>query len=211
MPQKRAHSNNKGVQHRDRHCCSPRGQLKVTHRILLVKKYEETRYFSAVAREFDCHEDTVKRWVSRYQETGDVERSPYQDRQSPTMTPELITRALHLIDDAVKVQTYGIPSWAKLVFLLRAEGFTFSRRSLTRTLRKEGIMCRTVRRTPSLTPEHKRKRVEFCKELEKWTPRELENILWTDEKKFTCGGSKNATYLCRRTDPVKEHAGEREK
>ena len=48
MPQKRACSNNKGAKHRDGNCYSPRGQLKVTHRIFLVKKYEETGSFSSV-------------------------------------------------------------------------------------------------------------------------------------------------------------------
>ena len=64
---------------------------------------------------------------------------------------------------------------------------------------------------PTLTKEQKRKRVELCQELATWTPAQLEAIVWTDEKKFTCGGSRKITYLCRRSDPPKEHAGEREK
>ena len=39
MPQKRSYSNNKKVQKRSRFCYSPRGQLKASHRILLVKKF----------------------------------------------------------------------------------------------------------------------------------------------------------------------------
>ena len=179
MAQKRAFSNNKNVQKRDRGCYSPCGQIKASHRILLVKKYEETGSFSAAAREAGCHENTAKRWIQRYEETGDVDRSPYKERQSIVMTPELITRAITLIDEGTGDLPCGIPSWSNLVSTLQSEGFYCSRRSITRTLKREGIILRTVPRRPALTAAHKQKRVELCRELSEWTPRDLESIIWT--------------------------------
>ena len=186
------------------------GNLKHLIGYIWLKKLRETNSFSAVAKMFRCHEDTVKRWMQRYEETGEVDRSPYKTRQSPVISDRLLKRALNLIDQATRNETYDIASWDHLLNLLVGEGFRCSRRALIRSLKKEGIISRTVPRSSALTKEHKRKRVELCQELATWTPAQLEAIVWTEEKKFTCGGSRKITYLCRRSDLPKEHAGKRE-
>ena len=52
--------------------------------------YEATQYFSLTARNFQVHEATVKRWVERYRDTGEVDSK--NQKHAPTniaVTPEL--------------------------------------------------------------------------------------------------------------------------
>ena len=125
------------------------------------------------------------------------------------MTPELREAALKAIDEGVRDQPYGIRSWSELHRLIENLGFTCSRQTLTTHMKSYGIVLRTVRKSPALTSVHKEKRVRFCEEMLTWSDAELSNIIWMDEKKFTCGKSGgHITYLCRKTDAPKEQQGE---
>ena len=66
-------------------------------------------------------------------------------------------------------------SWSNLVSTLQSEGFYCSRRSITRTLKCEGIILRAVPRHPALTAAHKQKRIELCRELSEWTPHDFDS------------------------------------
>ena len=90
-------------------------------------------------------------------------------------------------------------------------GFQCSRPTLVNAMKSHGMIMRTLKRKPALTDEHKRKRVHFCSEMLTWSDTQLRQIVFCDEKKFTCGRGRNKiTYFCRKTDPAKEQQGELE-
>ena len=178
--------------------------------MLLVAEYERTGSYSATAQHFGVHENTVKRWVERFTLTGDV-LTASRERVSTVVTPAFLDVALKLVDEGYRDLVYGVESWSDLLREIRSQGFTCSRRTLVDTLKKQGVVLRTLRRRPSLTLEHKEKRLQFCKAMLEKSDAQLLHFVYCDEKKFTCGrGRSGRTYLCRRTDPHKEQRGELE-
>ena len=178
--------------------------------MLLVAEYERTGSYSATAQHFGVHENTVKRWVERFTLTGDV-LTASRERVSTVVTPAFLDVALKLVDEGYRDLVYGVESWSDLLREIRSQGFTCSRRTLVDTLKKQGVVLRTLRRRPSLTLEHKEKRLQFCKAMLEKSDAQLLHFVYCDEKKFTCGrGRSGRTYLCRSTDPHKEQRGELE-
>ena len=176
--------------------------------MLLVDHYFRSGSYNATARHFEVAESTVKRWVIRYSETGDVESIPRR-LNFTVRTSLFIGEALRIVDEGTRDLPYGVESWCALHRELLSRGLQCSRRTLARAL-KPDIILRVVQRKPRLTQQHKDVRVRFCKDMSGWSEHQLDNIIWCDEKKFTCKKSTKNTYLCRRSDPVKEQLGELE-
>ena len=209
MPQKRIRSRTSRGVLSDRSYSSP-ARVIPSHRMLLVSDYLETGSYSRTAQNFGVHENTVKRLVIRYENTGDVESSPIS-RPSPVSTPALHEAAIRLIDEGYRDLPYGIENWCALHRVVLFLGFQCSRPTLVNAMKSHGMIMRTLKRKPALTDEHKRKRVHFCSEMLTWSDTQLRQIVFCDEKKFTCGRGRNKiTYLCRKTDPAKEQQGELE-
>ena len=210
MPQKRVRSRTSRGVLSARSYASP-GKIKESHRMLLVADFEKTESYSRTAQNFGVHEGTVKLWVERFNCTGDV-ASPSPTRQPRVTTSDLMKVSLKLIDDAYRDLPYGISTWSELWREVKRRGFTCSITSLRNMLKnsKEKIVLRTALKTLFLSNNHKERRVQFATEVLQWSDAALENIIFCDEKKFTCKRSTRPTYLCRKSDPPKEQTGELE-
>ena len=202
MPRKRSRSmQNKGSLS-DRAYSSP-GHTKYSHRMLLVKDYENTNSYSATCRREGVHHSTVKLWVKRFEETGDVERST-PPRERTVATPGLLDACHEIIDTANTSSTRGCPSWNFILREVRKRGFTCSRPTVVNFLRDAGIIQRSFSKGLFLTESHKAKRLTFALKMQKWSVAQLRHIIWCDEKKFTCQlGCESRSYICRASDPPK--------
>ena len=141
MPRKRSRSmQNKGSLS-DRAYSSP-GHTEYSHRMLLVKDYENTNSYSATCRREGVHHSTVKLWVKRFEETGDVERST-PPRERTVATPGLLDACHEIIDTANTSSTRGCPSWNFILREVRKRGFTCSRPTVVNFLKDAGIIQRS--------------------------------------------------------------------
>uniref|UniRef100_A0A3B4ZPX8 Tc1-like transposase DDE domain-containing protein n=1 Tax=Stegastes partitus TaxID=144197 RepID=A0A3B4ZPX8_9TELE len=98
-----------------------------------------------------------------------------------------------------------------------SEGGTHvSAQTIRRTLRGEGLHARTPRRTPLLTPKHKKSRLQYAKNHVDKPQRFWDTVLWTDETKLELFGHMDQRYVWRRkneaykeknTLPTVKHGG----
>ena len=65
-------------------------------------------------------------------------------------------------------------------------------------LREMGLNGRVARKKPLLSKVHKKKRVEWAKKYKKWTKKDWEKVLFSDESPFTLFPSSGKLYVRRR-------------
>lgn len=145
----------------------------------LVGMLEVGASVSDVARRLNIHRKTVLRWWNRFHTTGEVKRRSGSGR--PRITSPLQDRKLCLMVKRNRFTpvSHLHPGWAA------ACGINCSSRTARRIVLTAGLRsCRPLARIP-LSPSHRRSRMQWAKEHLEWTENQWENVLWTDESRFT--------------------------
>lgn len=137
------------------------------------------RSFRDVARMLNVSHPTVRRWWMRWCDEGKVERKEGSGR--PRKTSQTTDRKL-----IVAAKRNRFESTKRLAISWKfASNITCSIRTAYRRLSEAGMKsCSPAIRIP-LSPEHKRKRLEWCEEHLNWTSEDWNRVMWTDESRFT--------------------------
>jgi len=138
---------------------------------------------------------TVRRWVRRYEVTGDVKDAPRSGR--PRSTDEATDTALAFVSH---VEPFATPRNLKRKLQLDVSVDTIDRR-----LKEAGLPGRVARHVFQLTADHKRQRLSFAHGYERWTEAEWRRVLFADIKTFTGQGSHGQVWVRR---PVGEAGNE---
>lgn len=147
----------------------------VAWRLHLVWEYERLRNYSKVAKLCDTDPRTVKLWVQRFRDTGDVQDKQRSGRPSAGLgTPDVV----QLLAAEVRAGS----SCPQMQSTLKASrGITVHHETVRAFVK--GRLARPLRprRKPGLTAMHKRQRLQFCR---KWVHKCLDNVVISDSKIF---------------------------
>jgi len=125
----------------------------------------------AIAQELNYSRDTVKIWINRYQETGDVQDEEKHGRKRKTSEKE----DLDITSMTKKLRT---SSSAKISTLISKQGIDISPATVRRRLNEQGLYKLQPLKKPLLSDTHRDNRLEWAKKNKKtdWS-----KVIFTDE------------------------------
>lgn len=163
-------------------CCTPTKKARLLTLANLGHKPTE------IAQQLGIHPSTVRRNLTKLYQNPD----PYAKKPKPGC-PRILTP--HSLRRAAREITSGQAHDAEDV---RRQLFPhISPRSMRRYLCSIGLNGRVRRRKPLLTCTHKKKRNAWADVVSKWTLRDWQFVVFSDESKFSLVGS-DGRYYCRR-------------
>lgn len=143
-----------------------------------------------IAQQAGASLPSVRRWVRRFEATGDVEDKPRSGR--PRLTDEATDTALAFVS---RVEPFATPRGLK-----RKLQLDVSPRTIDRRLKEAGLPGRVARHRFQLTEDHKRQRLSFAHGYERWAEDEWRRVLFADIKTFTGEGSHGQVWVRRPMD-----------
>ena len=131
--------------------------------------------FKAIAKELHCSLDTVRKWIHRYQETGDVQDQSGRGLKRKTSEIE----DTKIIATAKRLRTGSL---ADISTILNKQGTSISLTTIQHRLIEQGFYKLQPLRKPLLTDTHRINRLKWAKahKNNNWT-----NVIFTDETSFS--------------------------
>jgi transposase len=125
----------------------------------------------AIAKELNCSQDTVKTWIQRYQETGDVQDKERQGRKRKTTEKE----DLDIIDIAKKQRTSTL---ADISTAMSRQGVDISLNTIRSRLNEQGLYKLQPLKKPLLSDTNRDYRLKWARANKNtdWS-----KIIFTDE------------------------------
>ena len=143
-----------------------------------------------VSHRFRVSERSIRRLVTRYNLTGVVDDRRRTGRPRKTSGAEdRIIRTMHL-RKREKTASETSREWNG------AE--TISRQTVVRRLKERNIKCRRPVKKFGLTERHRRTRLRWATAHRRWTLRQWEEIIFSDEKIFQLAGHNGQVRVYRR-------------
>jgi transposase len=140
--------------------------------IVLAHKREPNKSLKALAAQFHTSVDTVRCWIKREAQSGDVADAARSGR--PRALDATALQQIHLAQLAKEFCTTR-----ELASLLRARGTVVSRSTLCRALKAAGSRFKAPRYQPFISDKHAQKRVAFCRRNER---KNWQGTIFTDSK-----------------------------
>ena len=147
----------------------------VAWRLHLVLEYERLRNYSKVAKLCDTDPRTVKLWVQRFRDTGDVQDKERSGRPSSGLAAPDVVQLL-----AAEIRAGSSCPQMKCT-LNSVKGISVHHETVRAFVK--GNLARPLRpkRKPGLTAKQRQKRLEYCK---KWVGKCHDNVVMSDSKIF---------------------------
>ncbi|XP_067661294.1 uncharacterized protein [Haliotis asinina] len=128
-----------------------------------------------VARIFNCTRTTITRLQTRLRQTGTTADRPKSGRlRVTTPTEDQYLRTIHLRNRFVTVTSTAATALHHVV----------SRRTVSRRLRRHGILAYSPFRGMTLTSQDRRNCFQWSRRLQHWQNRNWQRILFMDESRF---------------------------
>jgi len=154
--------------------------------VVVLRKQGNTR--QQIGQQLAVSQPTVRHWIERYDQTGDVKDEPRSGR--PRLTDEAIDTAI--VGAAYVENNFCTPRGLK-----RKYQFEPSARTIDRRLREANLFGRVARHKKRLTDEEKRARLSFAEGYLHMTEEEWMKIMFADEKKFKGEGFMGQVWVRR--------------
>jgi transposase len=154
-------------------------ELSVKDRWFIVHaSVADKKSVRAISKDSGHGRHTVRRWLKRFKETGDVQDFPRpgQPRKSTAADDAWLTRASRSKRESTSIELNA--SWE------RARGVHVDDSTVRRRLIDDGLYSLRPRQVPNLTEKQKNDRVRWAKKHKK---RAWSKVLMTDEKTFQLG------------------------
>jgi transposase len=162
---------------------------EIKWRVVFLWKDKKLSPYS-IAKKLKIDKNSASSIIEKYKETKTVHDRPHPGRKrklSASDTKEVIRMA--------KKRKFA-PEIA------RSLGEKVSERTVQRTLKRVGYFYRKVKKIEKLTNTHKKKRVEYCKEMKgsNWS-----TVLFSDEKTFQLGAKPEYAWQTPEDPIVREY------
>ncbi|GFW75242.1 transposable element Tcb2 transposase [Trichonephila clavipes] len=145
----------------------------------MIGKLEEGRTVTSVAAEFGINKSVVSRAWKAFQTTGTAVRKVVGGRPRTTTAEDdqyIILQAKRGRRQSASVIAQQLPT---------ATARQVSRFTVARRLQKEGLFARRPERCLWLKVDHRRHRLQWCREHKNWTTDQWSRVLFTDESRFS--------------------------
>src|SRR5579871_6085346 len=131
--------------------------------------------FRAIARELKCSQGTVKIWIDKYQESGDVQDEEGRGRKRKTSEAE----DMNIISMTKKLR---IRSLAEISQIINKQGIDISSVTVRRRLNEQGLYKLQSLAKPLLSDDYRDNRLEWAKANKNtdWS-----KVIFTDEIIFS--------------------------
>ena len=166
------------IKSRSRLVTPPKKQLSKIKRAQIVALSGEGYSRVEIAGKMECSRNGVQTTIKRYKVTKSFENRKGQGRKKSTTAREDKSLKRVSLTDRRK-------SSSELVAELRkGANKNISARTVRRRLLEVGLKGCKTRKKPYLSQANKKKRLEFSKNHENWTPDDWGKIVWSDESNF---------------------------
>ncbi|GFW65924.1 transposable element Tcb1 transposase [Trichonephila clavipes] len=145
----------------------------------IIRKIEEGRKITDVARVFDIAHSVVSRLWKSFKTTGMCSRRHGGDRVR-SMTP---AEDRYIVLSAKRNRRTTAQQVANQ--FLAASGKQISRKTVARRLRGGGLYARRPVVCVPLTRQHRTGRLQWCREHHNWTEQDWACVLFSDESRFS--------------------------
>nr|KAG5714667.1 hypothetical protein BaRGS_000155 [Batillaria attramentaria] len=145
-----------------------------------------------VARRLGVSHSVIQRLHERFQATGSADERPRSGR--PRATNRRNDRYLQLLalrDRTVTARTIRSN-------LRTATNIIISQDTVERRLHEVDLHSRVPAVRIPLTPRHRRARIAFCRNHQRWNKQQWDRVLFTDESRFTLSNSDARRRVWRR-------------
>ena len=129
---------------------------------------------SKIAKYLKCSSTTVKKWVKRYKETGDVE----EEKKAPRKRVTTIPQDKMIISTVEKNRDKSMP---KIHQLLKKKRIKCSLRTLNNRTQEVGIQSLPPIKKPLLNDSHQQLRLKWAEEYKNFN---FNQVIFTDESSF---------------------------
>ena len=130
-----------------------------------------------VARQVGCHLTTITRLVQRYQLTGVVAGRPRSSR--PRVTTPAQGRFIRVTHPRNRTQAAS-----RTAALVQGPRGPVSTDIIRRRLRDGGLHCRRPYVRPILTRQHRRRRLQWTRQHQRWRRAQWRQVFFSDESRF---------------------------
>ncbi|GFU19207.1 transposable element Tcb1 transposase [Trichonephila clavipes] len=145
----------------------------------IIRKIEEGRKITDVAREFDIAHSVVSRLCKSFKTTGMCSRRHGGGRVRSTTPAE----DRYIVLSAKRNRRTTAQQVANQ--FLAASGKQISRKTVARRLRGGGLYAHTPVVCVPLTRQHRTARLQWCREHHNWTEQDWACVLFSDESRFS--------------------------
>ncbi|GFX39022.1 transposable element Tcb1 transposase [Trichonephila clavipes] len=172
----------------------------------MIGKLEEGRTVTSVAAEFGINQSVVSRAWKAFQTTGTAVTKVGGGRPRTTAGND---RYIILQVKRGRRQSASVIAQQ----LSTATGRQVSRFTVARRLHKGGLFARRPERCLLLKVDHRRHRLQWCREHKNWTTDQWSRVLFTDESRFSTRSDSQRVLIWREigtrfyTSNIKERHG----
>lgn len=165
-------------------------------RVQIVTLKEAGLSVNQIAKKTSTDRRTVQRVCKRVAKIGYYKDMPRSGRPSKLSARDkrVVTR---LLNNGSAKNATDIKKKLKTDYNIDVH-----RDTVANTLRSLGYVARIKQKKPSLTLQHKKKRLEWAKKFRTWTVDEWKNVIWSDESKFNIFNSDGKEYYWINTPGV---------
>ncbi|CAJ0941342.1 unnamed protein product [Ranitomeya imitator] len=138
----------------------------------IVRKHEQSQGYKSVSKDLNVPVSTVRSVIKKCKAHGTVANLPRCGRKRK-MDKTFQRKIVRMLDKEPRLTSKQVQA------ALQSEGTTVSTRTIRRHLNEKGLYGRRPRKTPLLTPRHKKARLEFAKTYLKKPKTFWKNVLWS--------------------------------
>ncbi|CAJ0939345.1 unnamed protein product [Ranitomeya imitator] len=144
----------------------------------IVRKHEQSQGYKSISKDLNVPVSTVRSVIKKCKAHGTVANLPRCGGKRK-IDKRFQRKIVRMLDKEPRLTSKQVQA------ALQSEGTTVSTRTIRRRLNEKGLYGRRPRKTPLLTPRHKKARLEFAKTYLKKPKTFWKNVLWSDETKLT--------------------------
>ena len=145
-----------------------------------------------VARAFNVNKSTVSRLIHRHQTTGSVNDRPRSGR------PKCLTPAEARYIRLASLRDRFRPATSIRNDVNRARNVNMSASTVCRRLHNGGLRARHPQIAIPLTQRHRRLRLQWVSQHQRWTMAQWRDVYFSDESRFTCDFADRRRRVWRR-------------
>ena len=149
------------------------------------------KYISEISRLTEILESTVKCFLKRYEERGNIERPSRPDNAS-----KLNSRAIRYLKKIIERDP--LCTYNDLKLALEDCQIYVCRKTVINALKKENYFSFVAAHKPYLSLAHRKERLKWAKNHVTWTDDQWRSVIWSDESKFTAGGHAGIPKVIRK-------------
>uniref|UniRef100_A0A3B1JB81 Transposase Tc1-like domain-containing protein n=1 Tax=Astyanax mexicanus TaxID=7994 RepID=A0A3B1JB81_ASTMX len=149
---------------------APTREMSLETKERIVKLLEEGNSSRMVAKDVGCSQSAVSKIWTKYKQHGMVVKAKRTGRT----------------EKDIKATTKQMKhKWEEA-------GANVCDRTVRNRLKEMGFQYRKAKRKPSLTPKHKRTRLQWAKERQSWTVDDWMKVIFSDESRICIGQGDDA-------------------